>query len=645
MFATEEEGTVLTILGWDKNIEDYVLDPIYGPIGLTDLEFDLIDSEFFVRLRNIRQLGFVSNVYPSATHTRFEHSLGTLAITWDILKRILKKLEENSESDVISLFTDDVIKAFRVAALLHDLGHGPFSHSLEDALGYLGISFDHDELTSYLLSFKLRQESIDSIKPSFDTSRCKKLRDFRKQLAKILKPRLRRLVLAILDLDFRSSSIPSEFDRIRFFLHDTLKGDIGSDRMDYLLRDTYFTGLGHRFSLSEILDHLYYVYDEVNDRLVLAIKSEGKAALELMLLTRYFHYQFIAHHPKNVELTAILQPRIKSYLEKKNVKNKRREREKVLLDVALSNDWIENNLPTSKNIFPIHTVKLLDLQNFVSRFLFYRVIEDSTLRSAFQDAIEKHVLKKHGIDARNKILFNFTVEKPRVPITHYYMDKYLIGTVKQSALVHDHSPFLLGLGRAYIENSSMTIYIESDLRSDLERVFDSDPDFYKHTDFLEDIIRKITPTTSSLNVHDYLLFIITTLAQGRKDRTIKRYSEITDEFKRLTRSRQPGYDYSTYEKCYDHETNATFDCPSRLFNALILFDVCKFINVELVTSPYKKVAGEQFFKSSYNIEVRKHPWEKKPGMHYIPLYLAIKRYPQTVAQFFNVTRKIPAVVP
>lgn len=643
MFAANEESSVLTILGWEKNTRHYVLDPIYGSIGLTDLEFKLINSKLFERLKNIKQLGFVFKVYPSATHTRFEHSLGTLAISWNILKRILKKLEENSESDVINLFTEDVIKSFRLAALLHDLGHGPFSHSLEDALGYLGISFNHDELTSYLLSFKLRQESIDSVRPSFDTRRCKELRVSRKQLAKILRPKLRRLILAIRDLDFSSSSIPSGFDKIRFFLHDTLAGDIGSDRMDYLLRDTYFTGLGHRFSLSEMLDNLYYIYDKLNDHLILAIKSEGKAALELMLLTRYFHYQFIAHHPENVRLTTNLQRGIKSLLKKKNVNNKRREREKLLVEIALSNDWIEKDLTMPKNIFSIHRVKLLDFQNFVSRYLFYRVIEDSTLRSAFQDAIEKYVLEKHGIDVKNKILFNFTVEKPRVPIIHYHLDKYTVGTFKQSALVHDHSPFLLGLGRAYLENSSMTIYSESGLKNELKRVFDSDPDFYRHTDFLQDIIRKVTPT--SLNLHDYVLFIVTTLALMMKDRIIKGYNQITDEFKRVMWGLQPGYDYSAYEKCYDHETNENFDCPSRLFNALILLDVCKLINIELMTSPYKKVAEDQFFKPSYNIEVRKHPWRRKPGMYYIPLYLTIKRYPQAVAQFFNVTQKIPAVVP
>ena len=86
MSATENKSTVPTILGWEKNIRHYILDPIYGPIGVTDPEFDLINnSAVFMRLKNIKQLGFASYVYPSATHTRFEHSLGTLAITWNII--------------------------------------------------------------------------------------------------------------------------------------------------------------------------------------------------------------------------------------------------------------------------------------------------------------------------------------------------------------------------------------------------------------------------------------------------------------------------------------------------------------------------------------------------------------------------------
>jgi HD superfamily phosphohydrolase len=99
MSSANEASDVPKILGWENNIDDdYVLDPIYGPIGLTELESALIKDEVFIRLKNIKQLGFVSHIYPSATHTRFEHSIGTLAITWEMLKRLLRKFEEKNES-------------------------------------------------------------------------------------------------------------------------------------------------------------------------------------------------------------------------------------------------------------------------------------------------------------------------------------------------------------------------------------------------------------------------------------------------------------------------------------------------------------------------------------------------------------------
>lgn len=640
-----EVGEVSKILGWEKNIDNYVLDPIYGPIGLTSSEFELTGTEVFTRLRNIKQLGFVSNIYPSATHTRFEHSLGTLLITWDVLKRLLRKFEENSEKDIIELFTDDVIESLRLAALLHDLGHGPFSHSLETALSYLGMKFDHDDLTSYLLSFELKNDCASKSTDSsnqFDALKNEKLLRFRNDLKRLLRPELRTLVLSILEPSFESPAIPESFEKIRFFLHDMIKGDIGSDRIDYLLRDTYFTGLGHRFSLSEMLDNLYYVVDKNNDRLILSIKSEGKAALELMLLTRYFHYQFIAHHPKNVTLTAILQRRIKDYLEKNAKIGSDEEKRKLILDIALSNDWIEKDLPPPLSFSPVYRVSLLDFQDLRSRFLFYRVIEDDKLRPAFQSAIERYILEKHEIDVTNRILFNFTVEQPRIPILPFHLDQYKIGPVKRSVLVHDNSPFLLGLGRAYIENSSMTIYAQSDLAGKLKEMFFSDPDFYRSPTFLGEIIKKIN--LASMNVHDYLLFMITSLSKDTEERTVKHFGEITEEYKRIKRKEQAEYDYPKYEKCYDCETKRSFDYPDWLFNALILFDVCKLLDIELVTSPYAEDGGGKLFKPSYNFKVRSYPIPKVPSKRYIPLYLTIRNYQETVARFFDLDLRISAAV-
>jgi uncharacterized protein len=647
MSVKNDSNEVPKILGWENNFVEYILDPIHGQIGITALESLLIKDEVFTRLKNIKQLGFVCHVYPSATHTRYEHSLGTLAITWAMLKRLLRKLEENKEKDIINLFSNEVIESLRLAALMHDLGHGPFSHSMEIALSYLGIEFEHDDLTSYLLtsdlgsSFECKsiKKTCDALNKLDNTT----LKRYRSNLNTLLKPELRALILSIFNQDF-TSPLTEKYSVIHYFLHDMIEGDLGSDRIDYLLRDTYFTGLGHRFSLSEILDNLYYIMDRKENRLILCVKAEGKPALELMLLTRYFHYQFIAHHPTNELMTAILQKRIALYLEKQKAQTDD-QKQKQILDIALSNDWIEGSLPEAPTYCVIHRVALLDFQDFVARFFFYRVTEDENLRRYFQIAFEKYITEKYQIDISGKMLFNFSIESPRIPILHYYREKYLIGTFKNSVLVHDSSPFLLGLGRAYLENSAMTVYCTQDMQEQLQGILQHDPDFYKDTKFLKGLLREIKQVPDSLHLHDYLLFMIDYLAAEYEDRTIQSFSTITEEYKRLRtkeneEKEQKGFDYPKYERGYDHESNESFDYPSKLFNSMILFDVCKFTSMELKTLPFAKKDDNTLYKPTYIITVRSHEIVKTDENRFmpstfIPLRRACKLYPKSIISHFQ----------
>ena len=98
----------------------FIRDSVYGDIELSSFEVKIMDTPQFQRLRRIKQLGLISLIYPGATHTRFEHSVGTM----NLGSKLAKKLElENDEQDLI-----------RISALLHDIGHGPFSHVSEGVL-------------------------------------------------------------------------------------------------------------------------------------------------------------------------------------------------------------------------------------------------------------------------------------------------------------------------------------------------------------------------------------------------------------------------------------------------------------------------------------------------------------------------------
>ncbi|WP_342764048.1 HD domain-containing protein [Thermococcus thioreducens] len=155
-----------------------VHDPIHGHIELDEFAVRLVDTPEFQRLRRITQLGMAFLAYPSARHTRFEHSLGTFYLA----KRIAEHNPEIEEGAVH-------------AALLHDLGHYPFSHTLE------ALYPRHEENTKWLIR---HGEIGDVLREQYS------LREF-----------------------------------IELFKHPLVSGDIDADRMDYLVRDAYYTGVAY----------------------------------------------------------------------------------------------------------------------------------------------------------------------------------------------------------------------------------------------------------------------------------------------------------------------------------------------------------------------------------------------------------------
>ena len=122
------------------NKKKIINDPVYGFISIpTDLLFDLIEHPYFQRLRYIKQLGMTHLVYPGALHTRFHHALGAMHLMGMAIESLRNKDLEISEEEE---------EAVTIAILLHDIGHGPFSHALEDSI-VTGIS--HEDISSLLM--------------------------------------------------------------------------------------------------------------------------------------------------------------------------------------------------------------------------------------------------------------------------------------------------------------------------------------------------------------------------------------------------------------------------------------------------------------------------------------------------------------
>ena len=235
-------------------------DPIHGFIKLSKKERDLIDTKVFQRLRRIRQLAMTFLVYPGAVHTRFDHSIGVMHIAG----RICTKLRELNSTKIC----DDDVDRVRLAALLHDVGHGPFSHVSEYLLERSTLQTSNKEQIREKIHEKI---TVDIIQTD-------------PEICDILTPEERGFVVDIIQgqeaWDWKRDIVSSELD---------------ADKMDYLLRDSYFTGVKYgEYDLEKVIES--FLIDTNETETALAISSKGIYALEQLLLARYHMTQQVYWH-------------------------------------------------------------------------------------------------------------------------------------------------------------------------------------------------------------------------------------------------------------------------------------------------------------------------------------------------------------
>ncbi len=238
-------------------------DPVYGFLNIPGgLIFELIEHPYFQRLRRIRQLGLSYLVYPGATHSRFQHSIGAMHLT-SLAVSVLKSkgVEISKEED----------EAVMIAVLLHDIGHSPFSHTLENTIIE---SYGHEALSV---------KFMDLLNKDFDN----------------------RLELAI-------NIFKDNYKKP--FLHQLVSGQLDMDRLDYLRRDSFFTGVSEGVIGSERIIKMLDVYD---DKLV--VEAKGIYSIEKFLIARRLMYWQVYMHKTSLAAELMLMKlfnRIKELFEK-----------------------------------------------------------------------------------------------------------------------------------------------------------------------------------------------------------------------------------------------------------------------------------------------------------------------------------------
>jgi len=215
-------------------------DPVYGFVTVpNELIFDIIEHPYFQRLRRIKQLGLTHLVYPGALHTRFQHSLGAM----HLMERAINELRFKGHD-----ITGDEAEGALIAILLHDIGHGPYSHALEHSI-VDGVS--HEKISSIFM---------DKLNRYFDG----KLN----------------IAISIFNGDYKKK-----------YLHKLVSGQFDMDRLDYLKRDSFFTGVSEGIVNYE---RLLSMINVVDDELV--IEAKGIYSVEKFITARRLMYWQVYLH-------------------------------------------------------------------------------------------------------------------------------------------------------------------------------------------------------------------------------------------------------------------------------------------------------------------------------------------------------------
>ena len=233
-----------------QNKRKIVNDPVYGLINIpSEIVYDIIEHRYFQRLRRIKQLGLTDYVYPGAVHTRFQHTLGAvhlLTLAINVLKS--KNIEITKEEE----------EAVTLAILMHDIGHGPFSHTLENIII---DKYNHESLSLLFM---------ESLNNEFNG----------------------RLSLAI-------KIFKNQYNKR--FLHQLISSQLDIDRLDYLRRDSFYTGVSEGIVGS---DRIIKMLNVNNDQLV--VEAKGIHSIEKFLIARWLMYWQVYLHKTVVSAEQLL---------------------------------------------------------------------------------------------------------------------------------------------------------------------------------------------------------------------------------------------------------------------------------------------------------------------------------------------------
>lgn len=355
----------------ELNKKKIINDPIYGFITIHhDLVFDCIQLPEFQRLRRIKQLGLTSLVYPGAQHTRFQHVIGAMHLMYTAVKTLRTKDVEISQEEEVGVL---------LAILLHDIGHGPFSHSLENSIL---TNVHHEDISSELM-YRINTKMNGK-------------------------------------LDLAISIFENKYHRP--FLHQLVSSQLDMDRLDYLRRDSFYTGVSEG---TVGIERIIQMLNVKNEQLI--VDQKGIYSVEKFLMARRFMYWQVYLHKTSIAADCILLGALSRA--KELISNGKKLFSSPFLHYFLSQNFSKSALKEDE---VIRNFCELDDNDIISALKVWQYAEDITLSQLCKMILQRDLLK---------------IEISETPFTENYIQTKKIEVAHKLGIDHSDCDYFVTTGK------------------------------------------------------------------------------------------------------------------------------------------------------------------------------------------------------